>query len=281
MAIDLSGLGLARVKDRLDTAGASVSVTTLSYWRSGRAVPTRRESRRAVELLETVLGLPARSLTDLLDRSDARRVDLPGRVLGQERLWGTRSRVAPFLATLGDQNISLPVLDLRESLEVDADRFQRRHRIREVVRATADLVCTKLITTMGTPGRPPKLIGTRYCEPGRVETLPEEGFRIIELALPRPLSRGETAILEYELEYDDERPNMSCNRLFRHAVHTHLLEITFAPEAQPLACRSYRLAVVNAPEIDVTPLTHAPGAPFHVYSTEVSAGVRGVGWEWP
>ncbi|MEV0675181.1 hypothetical protein AB0I60_01530 [Actinosynnema sp. NPDC050436] len=282
LAIDRSGLGLARLKHRLDGAGVPVSVTTLSNWRCGRTAPARGGSRRAVGVLEAVLGLPAGSLTALLDHAGPRHADLPRRVVGEERLWGSHSGVLPLLASLtGTQELPLVVVDLRESVEVDADRLQRRHRVREVVRATADDAHKRVVPTRGGPGRAPRLAATRYCAPGRVETLPDQGFTIMELLLPRPLARGETAIVEYEYDYTGDEPDTTTNRLFRYPLRTHLLEIRFAPDAQPLSCHSYQLASRTGPEREVTDLAFAPGIPAHVFATDVAPGIRGVRWEWP
>ncbi|MEU5693575.1 hypothetical protein [Actinosynnema sp. NPDC020468] len=281
LAIDRSGLSLARVRNRLDLAGVPVSVTTLSNWRCGRTVPTRGGSRRAVEVLEAVLGLPQGSLTALLDHAEPHHADLPRRVVGGERLWGNRSGVLPLLADLsGSRDLPLVILDLCESVEVDADRLQRRHRVREVVRAVADDARTRVVPARGGPGRAPRLITTRYCAPGRVETLPEQGFTIMELVLPRALARGETAIVEYEYDYTDDRPDTTINRLFRYPIRTHLLEIRFTPGALPVSCRSFSRTSFSAPERDVADVFFAAGTPAHVFSTDVSPGIRGVAWDW-
>ncbi|WP_372660845.1 transcriptional regulator [Amycolatopsis kentuckyensis] len=84
LAIDRSGLGLARLRDRLAGAGVPVSTTTLSYWRTGRTRPERPDSLRAVAVLEDVLGVPARALTELLARPGHPGAPDPVR---WERLW--------------------------------------------------------------------------------------------------------------------------------------------------------------------------------------------------
>jgi hypothetical protein len=81
-AIASSGLSLDRVRARLARHGVQVSIATLSYWRSGRSRPERRDSLRAVRILEEQFGLSPGSLTELLG---------PRRPRGR---WGDTGRAA-------------------------------------------------------------------------------------------------------------------------------------------------------------------------------------------
>ena len=47
-AIQGRGLSLERIRARLDAAGVPVSIATLSYWQSGRSLPTRSRSSSAM-----------------------------------------------------------------------------------------------------------------------------------------------------------------------------------------------------------------------------------------
>ena len=57
-AIQRRNLTLERLSVRLRAQGTPVSIATLSYWQSGRSVPTRARSLQAVEHLERILSLP-------------------------------------------------------------------------------------------------------------------------------------------------------------------------------------------------------------------------------
>ncbi|MFJ1766936.1 hypothetical protein ACIOD2_41865 [Amycolatopsis sp. NPDC088138] len=281
LAIDLSGLGLARLKDRLAAAGTPVSTTTLSYWRTGRTRPERPESLRAVTVLEDVLGLPAGSLTGLLARPDGG--PSPIGLVRWERLWGARNGVVPVLNSFdAADDPALVVLSLHESLHVRADRSLSRLRVREVVRAAAEPVQAKVVTLRGcVAGTPPRLVATRYCVPGRTEVLPEQGFLITELVLSRSLAEGETAILEYEFEYTDDVPDTSYDRRFRHPVAEHLQEVHFDPDALPLSCHAYRLESPDGPERESAEVVVSPVVPAHVFRTDVAPGILGMRWSWP
>ncbi|MFI5592194.1 hypothetical protein ACIA5G_44595 [Amycolatopsis sp. NPDC051758] len=279
LAINRSGLGLARLKGRLAAAGVPVSTTTLSYWRTGRTRPERPESLRAVVVLEGVLGLPAGSLTGLLARPA--HPAAPG-VVRWERLWGPRNHVLSVLHSFdAADETSLVVLSLHEELHVAADRSLTRLRVREVVRAVDEPVQAKLVALRGcVPGCPPRLVSTRYCRPARTEVLAEAGFVLSELVPGRSLAIGETAILEYEFEYTDGVPDTSYDRRFRHPVPEHLLEVHFAPEALPASCHAYRLDSLGGVERDVTEVPLSAALPAHVFGSGVSSGIRGMRWCW-
>ncbi|WP_370970163.1 hypothetical protein [Amycolatopsis sp. cg9] len=280
LAIDHSGLGLARLKGRLAAAGVPVSTTTLSYWRTGRTRPERPESLRAVSVLESVLGLPADALTDLLAHPFTAGPGVSGAVRW-ERLWEPRARVLSVLHSFdAADETSLVVLSLHESLHVNATRALTRLRVREVVRAVTEPVQAKVVVLRGcTPGRPPRLVSTRYCRPVRTEVLAEPGFVVSELVPHRALAVGETAILEYEFEYSDGVPDTSYDRRFRHPGAEHLLEVHFSPGVVPATCHAYRLDSSGGPERDVTAVS--PVSPAHVFTAGAPPGIRGLRWSWP
>ncbi|OXM45273.1 hypothetical protein [Amycolatopsis alba] len=281
-AIDHSGLGLGRVKERLARAGVSISTTTLSYWRTGRTRPERPESLRAVALLEELLGLPAKSLLDLLHRPED---DLPAfrRLVGWDRLWDPREPVLSVLHSFeSSDEPSLMLLSLHESLHIGTDRALTRQRVREVVRATDEPVQTRVVVLRGcAPGSPPRLSATRYCVPGRTEVLPDQALIVSELVSDRLLAPGETAIFEYEFEYTDGVPDDRYDRRFRHSMPEHLLEIHFAPEAMPERCHSYRLDHASGPERDVTDVPLSTLSPAITFTSAVRPGIRGMSWTWP
>ncbi|WP_410603207.1 hypothetical protein [Amycolatopsis sp. lyj-90] len=281
-AIDHRGLGLGRVKDRLARAGVSVSTTTLSYWRTGRTRPERAESLRAVALLEDLLGLPTRSLLDLLHRPEGDRPAIR-RVVGWDRLWDPREPVLSVLHSFeAADEPSLVLLSLHESLHIGADRTLTRLRVREVVRATDEPAQARLVVLRGcAPGSPPRLVATRYCVPGRTEVFPEQALIVGELVSNRMLAPGETAILEYEFEYTDGVPDDRHDRRFRHSVPEYLLEVHFAPEATPESCHSYRLDHVSGPERDVTDVPLSASSPAVAFAAAVTPGIQGMAWTWP
>ncbi|MFE6461507.1 hypothetical protein ACFVP0_29105, partial [Streptomyces cinereoruber] len=67
-ALRRRGLPLDRVRDHLESYGITLSLATLSYWQSGRSLPEKPQSLRAVDVLEPFLGLPRGALRSLLRR---------------------------------------------------------------------------------------------------------------------------------------------------------------------------------------------------------------------
>jgi hypothetical protein len=284
LAIDVSGLGLARLRQRLMTAGIPISTTTLSYWRTGRSRPERPESLRAVERLEAVLEVPSGALTGLLDRRGAppRAGRTAAKAARWDRLWETRSTLLTVVNSFEvAQDASLEVISLHESLHIGADRVMRTHRVREVVRAAADGVLSKLVVLRGLPaGSAPLLGATRYCRPGRQEVVAEEAFMVSELILDQPLDSGETTILEYGFAFVDAAVDTRYDRRFRHPVHEYLVELRFDPAAPPASCHSYRQDSSGGPEQQVSEVRLRTAAPAHVVHSGVSPGIRGVRWRW-
>lgn len=80
-AIADRGVSLVDLRDRLAERGTAVSLTTLSYWRSGRRQPDGADSLAAVRALEELLGIAPGQLAAKLGpprrRGSRRRPALP------------------------------------------------------------------------------------------------------------------------------------------------------------------------------------------------------------
>lgn len=70
-AVRARGLTLDRIRVRLAAAGTPVSNATLSYWQSGRSLPTRRTSLRTLAELEHILRVEPGTLTQPVRESSA------------------------------------------------------------------------------------------------------------------------------------------------------------------------------------------------------------------
>ena len=71
-AVQARGLSLDRIRARLEAAGVPVSNATLSYWQSGRSLPTRARSLRTLVELEAILQLEPGTLIELIRTADGR-----------------------------------------------------------------------------------------------------------------------------------------------------------------------------------------------------------------
>ncbi|MYW97635.1 hypothetical protein G3I59_45250 [Amycolatopsis rubida] len=277
LAIERSGLGLARLRERLAASGVPVSTTTLSSWRTGRSRPERPESLRALALLEPVLDVPPGALRALLDRP---RTGSPApRAARWDRLWENRSLLPMVLNSFEDS--SPESVSVHETLHVDAAGRMRSLHVREVLRALDEPAFVRIVALRGfTPGQSPELVSARYCRPGCVRATPEQAFSVTELVLDHPLAPGETGIVEYRFAFRDEEPDARYDRRFRLPIAEHLLEVHFDPAALPAECLSYRQDSPTGPELETAEVRVRPGVPAHVIRTGQGAGIHGVRWRW-
>ncbi|GAB3735003.1 helix-turn-helix transcriptional regulator [Amycolatopsis oliviviridis] len=284
MAVQARGLSLRQLHYRLDARGASVSAMTLSHWQSGRSVPEREESLRAVEVLEEVLALQAGSLRRLVGsrRPRGRGVRSAISLHRRHRAWGHPAFLPPLLEEFRDSLVNpARKIELHETFHIRADRRTGRLVVRELIEARQDRTRTMIFAARSKPGIPPPMVAeTRGCRPGTVLTLEEEGFSLTELVLDRTLRRGERLAIGFVQEYP--RPIVAENhhrRIAESVGHYHC-EVVFADGAEPVACRTWR---TRTPENRTTGwVTVRPDAEHivHVSRRNAAPGIHGLQWTW-
>lgn len=192
-AITASGLSLQEISDALAHRGSSLSPTMLSFWRTGRSLPTHRRSLRALWQLDEILGLPPGTLaTSLGDDDDAW---LPHSVLpaGQE--------LQSALRELGhDLTRSVSLLLVHESSLVHADVIERTSR--RIVRVDREGLSAMLMLLDLWPGAQ---VSSMRSKLGRVDWRLVAGGseRPVVLAaapLPRGTQTGDLVTLELQFE---------------------------------------------------------------------------------
>jgi hypothetical protein len=283
LAIEVSGLSLQRLQDRLAEVGVHLSTTTLSYWRTGRSRPERPDSLRGVQVLERVLGVPPTGLTGLLGprRPRGRWVrPVPG-VFRVEQLL-PMATVAARLASQLDmpQAPELERLSVVDQLWVGADRTVRRMQVRQVLRAVTDRVTRSFVMHYGEHSmHAPSLVSTKYCRVGRVRTDEESQFLGVELILDRVLAEGDTTIVEYELD-PAYCADAHFERSFRSGARQHILQVQFDPAAVPTRCVSYQRAGPEAPYEESHEAWINSELAAHVARIDMEPGLYGMRWEW-
>ncbi|MGF1431714.1 XRE family transcriptional regulator [Kitasatospora sp. LaBMicrA B282] len=285
-AIEASGLSLDRIRTELDRQGVRVSVTTLSYWRRGRSQPERASSVRAVSLLEDLLGLPETALSSLLGppRPRGRWVaGGPQDSLPVTAIWPEEQRIAEIFAELDAPPIGeLERLSVHDACYVDADRFGRQLRTRQVVRATAAEVSRCLVVHQADEDATgcPELTSVRHARLGRVRRDPEIGLLVAELLLDRPLKFGDCTVFEYEVELPPGGPTTVYGRRFAAPVREYVLQVHFDPTAVPVHCERYERDPGAAADRVRERLWIGASASAHVLATEQQPGQSGIRWEW-
>lgn len=283
-AISDSGLTLDRLRHHLRQRGVSVSVAALSYWQRGRSRPERTGSLAAVRALEEILELSPGSLAGLLavrqppGRTRRSGASLRSR-LQEPPVPGTAAAVFTQVDRSCDHRLAR--LSLHDVYQVGSARRPERLRVRQVLRALDDGVdrTTAGYRTDSAEEAPPVLTGLRYCRPGRVRAA---GDHIaFELFFDRVLIRGDTTVVEYELEFPGERPvSLFYDRWFRYPVADYLAVVEFHPDAIPVRCHQYERETAEAPRQRLGELWIGTSYSAHVTGHGITSGIIGIDWEW-
>ncbi|MEV4318874.1 hypothetical protein [Actinocrispum sp. NPDC049592] len=289
-AIRSSGLSLDRIQARLRARGTPVSIAALSYWQSGKRQPERNDSLTALAELEAILKLPSGSLLALLP---------PPRPRGKQVAAATTSRPAEtvrfqrdvllgLLTALGtpnalDQEQQLTLVGLHDRCQLGDDGGQRTITTRAVFEARTDgpdrwlLIYNSDDPAAGTPA----LTAVRNCHLGRQQIDSDNGLMVAELMFDQPIRRGETYLIEYELE-NAGPPYPTCNRThwreFRRPIREYLLEIHFNSANVPARCQQFaRPTGQKHPRMRNLSLDTRRSV--HAVAIDFGPGLFGIEWE--
>lgn len=284
LAIQHSGLSLHRLQYRMTQQGVHVSTTTLSYWKNGRSRPERPGSLHAVHILENLLGLPDRTLVALLGprRPRGRWVNPSGAGLRIEHMFDEPDELVSLINELDMPTLQpLRVISVDESLDVDAQRHQRRLRVREVLMATEDRVAYSYIALQGvSAGRPPTVLSTKFCRVGRVRVCESMSLLLAELILDRVLAKGDKTVREYELDIGDTEGDTLYDRRFPLSAHEYVLQVNFHPDAVPARCTSFRKDTTSSPVEDQEQVWIDHEHVAHLVRVDLTPGIYGLRWDW-
>ncbi len=283
-AISARGLSLDRIQDRLRRRGSTVSSATLSSWQSGRNRPERPSSLAALTALEDVLRLPQGALAALLGPPRPRGRWLPAASARPNLadVWPSWDDVTGALRMVDTRwDSSLTRLSCQARLELDENGKERSKWSRQLLRADCDGP-DRWVTVyrLGRPGPPPLVRAAAPFRTGRVIEVPESGLVVAELLFERPLSRGETIIVEYNLEHRSPQP---CSTHIESTLHVpvreYVLEVQFDPARLPATCHSYRTADLDARPQERLLRLDSTGS---VHAVALTAGPCrfGIRWAW-
>jgi hypothetical protein len=275
-AVEVRGLGLERIRERLEARGITVSVATLSYWQSGRSQPGRKQSLAALPHLEELLDL---------DRGILRRALTPPRERGRrcqvvelDAVWPEppQTRVLRSLDTRWDADLDR--ISMQDVVTMGPDRTQVSMQVRQVLRARCDGPDRRVIMhCLEDPlAGPPEIRAVRGCRLGTIARDVSSGIVGCELVFLEPLRRGQTVVVDYEVVSAPPRPReLRHTRRLRLPMRQYLLEIRFDPAALPEA--AFRVQ----DGLDGHPLEVDAEHSLHVVDTDCTTGITGVRWTWP
>lgn len=269
---------LSELRDQLISRGHSISLTALSYWRSGQRLPERRPSLDALPALESILDLAAGSLSKLVPGPVARRL---GHVERFDRLLDYPVQDPQVDSSLlGESDISRVMTHV--SVRVGPQREILWARMRRLVVANRDGVegfTIFMATDADTGAEPIRFEALAGCTVHE-DHQPAHNVRRVNLRFPRPLMLGESALTEVEttqvhevgLDLTDDYEILAEQRL-----EEALIWVTFDPDAVPPRCWVYFSEAGLKHE---WPVDLDGTFSVHYRQRDFGPGGLGIRWEW-
>jgi hypothetical protein len=265
---------LVWLRDRLSDRGSPVSLTTLSYWRSGHRHPEGAGSLAAIGAIEDLLGLAPGALVATVGPS--RRtgpVPAPEIPIEDEAI---RIATEETLEALG----AAPATALRDvTAQVVADVDERGAIARRSVRILAQSTSGTIeelpwievapAPTSSVP-RFSDLVGARITRTHRHPGGQVNGFAF---ELERAVTAPDTALFEFVAELDADYPHETevAHFVTRPARET-LIWVRFHPDHLPQWCRE------QAGDEEPRPLELGAGRSVHAVRSGFGPGILSVTW---
>lgn len=237
-AIAARNVTLVWLRNRLADRGSPVSLTTLSYWRSGRRNPEGAGSLAAVEAIEELLGTPAGQLSGHL-RSTRRTGPLPPprMPIGDDAL---RQDMTDSLAAVGAPPLTT-LRDLSTHVVADIDQHGclRRRQIRMLVQATsgtlARLAWVEVSRSPTTSA--PRLTEMTGARLGPTHDHPNQMIRAYALELEREVAAPDTALVEWSTDFDEDYPaEPELGHFVARPAREVMIWVRFHPDRLPRWC---------------------------------------------
>lgn len=234
-AINARGLTLARLHELLRNRGNSVSMATLSYWRSGARRPESAQSMAALSDIEELLGLERGALTALLGATNRTGPLGPSQFpLGEEEL--ERAVKEAFAALGAEYPDTSRELTTHSVTDVDEAGNVHRSVTRSIVQSTVGTVDSIPFLEL-TPGERTPAPFIEAVSGGRISARyshPNGEVHGVLFELEVPLTAPDTAMVEWSVEYSPGHPPQ---RETGHALARQSRELLvwtrFHPDALP------------------------------------------------
>lgn len=280
-AIQRRGLSLERIRARLEAAGVPVSIATLSYWQSGRSLPTRSRSHHTLVELERILDLDSGALTSLTHSTAGRR----------------RRAVFPWDSVVP---LSDMATDIIESLGMEMPGHLARVTMQDVLHIKADRTEGVQLTSIlwraernglhrwpivmeqdaDDDGAVPTVEALSGCVVGEVVEVPDRHLLVAEMLASRPLQRGDHLLARYQTTFArTRRLSYRMSRSVADPLRALSLIVEFDERALPSnVSYSYQESV------EAEPLTVAPveltACEAQVSRVDTAPGVHSLMWDW-
>lgn len=273
-ALQARGLTLDRVQARLVAAGCPVSIATLSYWQTGRSLPTRMASMAALAELDRIFELPPGYLVSLLPA----RTDRSWRL---RQVLDSYDRVEQIFAGWGsstDSQLTSIVVHERHLVQDEGQRIVSR--MRQLMRCTGDDVTTTPYIFQQPAAhvapRPQALTG---CEIGNSFIDQDAGLAVGEWVFPRPVQAGELVCFDFEIDWVSSDPLDRCfERLLADQAQILSIQVEFT--GRPPARARRQLRANHDTDMLVDEPLPVDGNQVMSLVVDPQPGMHGVRWEF-
>lgn len=266
------GLPLARVQAKLQKLGHPISVASLSYWSTGRSLPSRSRSYGVVRALEGILKVEEGYLTEA--------VTLTPQEYALATVMNRQELVSELL-----QEHQLPDSTMFERdavalyVTIDRDSCERSLTTRIVLRAAKSGAQKWAIVV--------ERVGPRDVEASGDATAPllrqiriAPDLTALEFGLNRPLERGEAVLAEHRIRLPAGNSPVQSSGVSLRAPSKFLsLHVEFLDESPSQVFRTFKAPGSDARvRVDQPPLFQDGVA--HCVVQDVAAGQHAIAWEW-
>ncbi|WP_322937534.1 hypothetical protein [Nocardioides bizhenqiangii] len=273
-AIAARQVSLVWLRDRLTDRGNPVSLTTLSYWRSGHRHPEGAGSHAAIREIEELLGLPEDALASLI--GPTRRVGPLAAPVPPFEARPVSEAAEETTAALRAPTGVFRELTTQVVADVDESGVLRRRWIRMVLQVTSGTVGEYpwVEIVEGYDG-PPVFSDAAGARLTRTYDHPSGTAYGVVLELERPVTAPDTAVLEWVTDYPyDDVPTPECMHGRSRPGGDLLMWVRFHPDRLPTWWGEFT-------DADVAPVprrTVGPGSTAHVFRRSFGPGVFGLRW---
>jgi len=273
-AIDARDVSLVWLRDRLAARGSPVSLTTLSYWRSGRRHPEGAASRAAIAEIERLLGLPDGYLGSRLGRG--RRVGPLAAPVPPFEARAVSDAVEETSRALGAPSGVFREITTQIVADVDEDGVLRRRWVRMVVQVTSGTVAEyPWIEVVEGDDGPPVFTSAYGARLTRTHIHPSGTAYGVVLELERPVSAPDTAALEWVTDYPyDDVPTLECMHGRSRQGGELLLWVRFHPSSLP----TWWAEFTDDGGAATARRTVGSGTTAHAFRRSFGPGVFGLRW---
>lgn len=273
-AMASQSLTLERISAKLRQAGAPVSVTTLSSWKSGKSLPSRHRSMVCLRELDRLLQLPEGTLRAAAAGDSTWELDVV------VPAWETAQALAEELGI--DLERKWTKLYIKDRLFVDAAGHDRVQTVTCLLRAEEDQASSWaffLGQDTEIEGACGDVVARTGLELDVVRHVPEQHLTVGAFAMPRPIPLGGVTNVEFDIVWGPQsRRSRNMRRATPDPIEALILEVVFEG---PMPRRFERVYQSNK----LDEVAHFDDVAVHGNLASIAlqhppTGTYGITWEW-